>query len=426
MPATSSILVPRELGGAGLGLAEASVLQQRLAGAAPATALAINMHLVWTGVAKVLADRGIDDLRFVQEGAVGGRGLRLRHQRGGQRPGAVRQRHGCRAPARRLVRVHGHQDLHLARPGVDAARPARPRHDLARRAEDGLRVRAAIGGGRRSRRRRATTGTRSACAARSRAPPSCTARSLRPTGSCGASTPARIPIRSCSASSASSRCCSPRCTPGIARRALDLAVETAGTRRSKKTGKAYSQDPDIRWRIADMALAYDALPPQLEALCRDVDDRVDHGARWFSLLAGVKHRAVTMAKSVVDDAILVVGRLVVLLRRASSAGCTATCSRACSIRPTRSRRTRPSRPRGSDQLPTHDDDAHPHRPAEPRRPGAPPRPPRHEGRRARRAPVHGGAVRRSRSPSRSSTRRSPTSARSPRAAWSARSPTGSR
>src|SRR5688572_3780303 len=67
-----AILVPAELGGGGLGLAEASALQQRLAGAAPATALAINMHLVWTGVAKVLSDRGIDDLRFVQEGAVSG------------------------------------------------------------------------------------------------------------------------------------------------------------------------------------------------------------------------------------------------------------------------------------------------------------------------------------------------------------------
>src|SRR5690606_34933759 len=63
-----AILVPQALGGAGLGLAEASMLQQRLAGAAPATALAINMHLVWTGVAKVLADRGIETLRFVQEG----------------------------------------------------------------------------------------------------------------------------------------------------------------------------------------------------------------------------------------------------------------------------------------------------------------------------------------------------------------------
>ena len=37
-----SILVPTELGGAGLGLPEASELQQRLAGASPATALAIT------------------------------------------------------------------------------------------------------------------------------------------------------------------------------------------------------------------------------------------------------------------------------------------------------------------------------------------------------------------------------------------------
>ena len=56
-----------------------------------------------------------------------------------------------------------------------------------------------------------------------------------------------------------------------------------------------------------MALAYDALPPQLEAIGRDIDGLVDHGPRWFSLLSGVKHRAVTMAKAVVDDAILVSG-----------------------------------------------------------------------------------------------------------------------
>jgi alkylation response protein AidB-like acyl-CoA dehydrogenase len=66
------LLAPTALGGAGLSLAEAAEVQQRLAGAAPATALAINMHLVWTGVAKVLADRGDDALRFVHEGAVAG------------------------------------------------------------------------------------------------------------------------------------------------------------------------------------------------------------------------------------------------------------------------------------------------------------------------------------------------------------------
>src|SRR5690606_5057980 len=43
-----------------------------LAGASPATALAINMHLVWTGVAKVFSDRNVPGLEFVQDGAVRG------------------------------------------------------------------------------------------------------------------------------------------------------------------------------------------------------------------------------------------------------------------------------------------------------------------------------------------------------------------
>ncbi|HWS49448.1 MAG TPA: acyl-CoA dehydrogenase family protein, partial [Microbacterium sp.] len=94
---------------------------------------------------------------------------------------------------------------------------------------------------------------------------------------------------------------------GIARRALELAVQTAHKRRSKKTGAAYSQDPDIRWRIAEMGLAYDALPPQIEALARDVDRAADNGARWFTLLSGLKHRAIVMAKKVVDEAMLVAG-----------------------------------------------------------------------------------------------------------------------
>ena len=58
-------LVPIEFGGLGLSLEQTARLQVRLAGAAPATALAVNMHLVWTGVAKTLRDRGDDSLEFL-------------------------------------------------------------------------------------------------------------------------------------------------------------------------------------------------------------------------------------------------------------------------------------------------------------------------------------------------------------------------
>ena len=89
---------------------------------------------------------------------------------------------------------------------------------------------------------------------------------------------------------------------GIADRALELAVESVKKRTSLKTGETYDRDPDIRWRIADAALALDALKPQLETLAADVDAATDHGAEWFRLLTGVKHRATETARYVVDQA----------------------------------------------------------------------------------------------------------------------------
>lgn len=89
---------------------------------------------------------------------------------------------------------------------------------------------------------------------------------------------------------------------GIADRALELAVDAVKRRTSLKTGLTYDQDPDFRWRIADAALALDALAPQLDTLAGDVDSLVDHGASWFRLLTGAKHRATETARYVVDQA----------------------------------------------------------------------------------------------------------------------------
>ena len=66
------LFVPASDGGMGLGLEAAAQCQRRLATAAPATALAINMHLVWTGVAQVLAARGDVSLDFVLQDAARG------------------------------------------------------------------------------------------------------------------------------------------------------------------------------------------------------------------------------------------------------------------------------------------------------------------------------------------------------------------
>ncbi len=95
---------------------------------------------------------------------------------------------------------------------------------------------------------------------------------------------------------------------GIADRALELGVEAAHRRTSLKNGEApYSADPHIRWRLADAALALDALAPQLDTLAADVDEKADRGARWFRELTGVKHRSTETARHVVDQAMRVAG-----------------------------------------------------------------------------------------------------------------------
>ncbi|PKQ22949.1 MAG: acyl-CoA dehydrogenase [Actinobacteria bacterium HGW-Actinobacteria-5] len=297
-----AILAPVELGGAGLGLAEASVLQQRLATAAPATALAINMHLVWTGVAKVLADRGIDSLRFVHEGSVAGEVYAFGISEAGNDlvlfgsdtealplEGGGYAFTGTKiftslAPVWTQLGLHGLDTTSPDAPKLVYAFVPRTEQVVTRDDWDTLGMRA--------------TQSRTTELHRVVAPADRVVRRVDPGPN---PDPIVFGIFSVFELLLAS------VYTGIARRALDVAVETVGRRRSKRSGKAYSQDPDIRWRIADMALAYDALPPQLAALCRDVDTLADHGARWFSLLAGVKHRAVTTAKAVVDDALLASG-----------------------------------------------------------------------------------------------------------------------
>ncbi|WP_372460276.1 acyl-CoA dehydrogenase family protein [Microbacterium profundi] len=295
------ILVPAERGGAGLGLEQAAVLQQRLATAAPATALAINMHLVWTGVAKVFSDRGVPGMEFVQDGAARGEVFAFGISEGGNDlvlfgsdTTAVPQGDGYAFTGTKIFTSLAPVWTKLGLHGLDTTSPDAPklvfafidRTDAVTTSDDWDTL------GMRATQSR-TTRLDGAVAA-----PEHVVRRIDPGPS---PDPIIFGIFSVFELLLAS------VYTGIARRALDLAVETVQKRTSKKTGLTYSQDPDIRWRIADMSLAYDALPPQIAALARDVDEQADNGARWFTLLSGTKHRAVVMAKHVVDEAILTAG-----------------------------------------------------------------------------------------------------------------------
>src|SRR5437762_10773940 len=66
------LAVPREFGGQGLSLAEVCHEQRRLAYRAPATALATNMHLYWTGIAADLYRMGDPSLTWLLKEAAQG------------------------------------------------------------------------------------------------------------------------------------------------------------------------------------------------------------------------------------------------------------------------------------------------------------------------------------------------------------------
>lgn len=297
-----SILVPTALGGAGLGLEQAALLQQRLATASPATALSINMHLVWTGVAKVFSDRGVPGLEFVQRGAVDGEVFAFGISEGGNDlvlfgsdTDAVPQPDGgyaftgtkiftSLAPVWTKLGLHGLDTTSDDAPKLVFAFIERTDAVVTSDDWDTLGMR-----GTQSRTTKLTDAVASAEHVVRRIDPGPNPDPIV----FGIFSVFELLLASV--------------YTGIARRALELAVATAHSRRSKKSGTTYSQDPDIRWRVADMGLAYDALPPQIAALARDVDELADHGPRWFILLSGVKHRAVVMAKQVVDEAMLVAG-----------------------------------------------------------------------------------------------------------------------
>jgi alkylation response protein AidB-like acyl-CoA dehydrogenase len=95
---------------------------------------------------------------------------------------------------------------------------------------------------------------------------------------------------------------------GLGERALAVGVETVKRRTSfKNGGRSYAQDPDIRWKVAEAAMAMDNLYPQLKTVAADVDALADHGAQWFPKLVGLKVNATETARRVVDLAIRVSG-----------------------------------------------------------------------------------------------------------------------
>ena len=134
--------VPKEFGGAGLNLAEMCRQQRRLAYYAPATALAVNMHLYWVGIAADLWRRGDTSLEWMLRDAAAGEIFAAGHAESGNDIPVLLST----SKAERVdggYRFTGPQAVWQPDAGVDAFRPARNGHQRSRASEDRPRVYAA-------------------------------------------------------------------------------------------------------------------------------------------------------------------------------------------------------------------------------------------------------------------------------------------
>lgn len=297
-------LVPAAFGGLGLTLEQTARLQARLAGAAPATALAVNMHLVWTGVAKTLRDRGDDSLQFLLREAGAGEvfGFGLSEAGNdlvlfGSTTRARPQPDGSyRYTGTKIFTSLSPAWTRLGTMGLDTESADAPKivYGFIDRAAGGFEIRDdwdTIG-------MRATQSSTTVLTGAA-APADRIVRRLDPG-------PNPDPL--VFAIFANFELLLAAVYTGIGARALELAVAAAHRRKSlKNDGRSYANDPDIRWRIAEAAIDQDALLPQLDALTRDVDTLAAHGAQWFPKLVGMKIRATETARRVVDQAIRVSG-----------------------------------------------------------------------------------------------------------------------
>lgn len=300
-----SMFVPASDGGLGLGLAAAAQCQRRLATAAPATALAVNMHLVWTGVAQVLAARGDYSLDYVLKEAAAGEIFAFGNSEAGNDAVLFDSRTvatplpagGYAFTGTKIFTSLSPAWTRLGIFGKDAnAREGAGElvHGFIRRDTPGYRVLDdwdTLG------MRASQSGT--TILEGTEVPAERIFRRL-PVGP--NADPLIFAIFACFETLLAA------VYTGVGERALHVGVEAVKRRTSfKNSGRSYAQDPDIRWRIADAAMAMDCLYPQLEAVTRDVDALVDHGPQWFPRLVGVKVSATETARRVVDLAIRVSG-----------------------------------------------------------------------------------------------------------------------
>ncbi len=296
-------VVPAELGGGGLTLAEMAASQRRLARYAPATALAMTMHTYWIGIAAQLEQWGDSSLRWMFESALAGDVFAAGHaETGNDVPvlmstcRAERVEGGYRLTGRKQFGSNGPAWRWLGAHAIDPDAPGGPQivHAFVERTSPGVSVVETWDTlGMRPTQSHDTildgvfvADDRIGCVAPAGVgeDPFLIAMTMWPLSLIGA------------------------VYLGIADRALELAADGARRKQSVAIERgAYAYNPFVQHQVAEMYLELDAASATLQQFVDDWVAGVDHGEAWALKVFSMKWRAVEAAKRVVDIALDVSG-----------------------------------------------------------------------------------------------------------------------
>ncbi len=288
--------VPKEFGGQGMSLAETGLELRRLAYRAPATALAVNMHLYWMGIAADLRRFGDPSLEWMLKEGGSGEIFAAGHAEiGNDLPGllsttnAQRVDGGYTFTGRKMFGSLTPVWTRFGMHGMDTSDPTAPRtvHAFLPKGTPNVEIRQTWD----------TLGMRATASEDTIlngafVPDKYIARVL-PAGTLDAFLGALF--ANASVGMANVYC-------GIALRARDLAVEATKKKTSLAVTRSMAYHPEFQHSAAEMTIEIESMGPHIDRIADDWTNGVDHGHEWGAKIVAMKYHIVESAKRVVDIA----------------------------------------------------------------------------------------------------------------------------
>jgi alkylation response protein AidB-like acyl-CoA dehydrogenase len=292
-----SCALPVEYGGAGLGLHGYTQLARRLAYVAPATALAVNMHIYWTGLAADLVKTGDESCRFILERAADGAIFAAIHgEPGNDMPLLLSTTAATRVPGG--WEISGHKIFGSLTPvwtyggfhAMDTSDPEHPQivHGFLPRDTPGIQIVDTWDTlGMRATQSQDTVLDKAFC-------PDELCPVVCPAGFAGAG-PFQVAIFAWALTGFAA------VYHGAGRRAMDITLAKMPTRTSIAMHGSMAHHPEVQHHVAKMRMAHDAAEALLDRTASDWEAGVDH-EDWPVRLVATRQVVINAAYDIVDRA----------------------------------------------------------------------------------------------------------------------------